>query len=90
MQLLHTGLPKLTYLNLSWAGRVRSSQMKELVKARASLGLKILGLQGTRLTQGTARFLREEYPKLEIDKTRNLAFQSSSLDDASSDEQEDE
>ena len=75
MQLLHTGLPKLTYLNLSWAGRVRSSQMKNLVKARVSLGLEVLGLQGTRLTQGTAEFLLEEYPKLEIDK--NMAGQSS-------------
>ena len=75
MELLHTGLPKLTYLNLSWAGRVRSSQMKNLVKARVSLGLEVLGLQGTRLTLGTVEFLLEEYPKLEIDK--NMAGQSS-------------
>ena len=46
-----------------------------------------MGLQGTRLSESTAEFLRKEYTELEIDK--NLAGQSSSLD-ASSEEEDEE
>lgn len=64
--LLHAGLPKLVTLNLSWSGIMPSRDMRELVAARYPIGLRLLILEGTRLTQATEEFLHSQYPELNL------------------------